>query len=152
MHARPLRFLDTHVIVHVRHDEGTDGTSIIESRAPFGDSPPLHVHHTEDESFCVLAGELRLRVGDDELVLGAGACASAPRGVPHTYRVESREGARWLVVTANGDFERFVLGLARPVEGEGLPDPSGPPSPEQASALAEAAAAHGIELVGPPLG
>ena len=150
MHA-PLRFLATHVVVHVRHDEGADGTSIIESRAPYGDSPPLHVHHTEDESFCVLEGELRLRVGDDEHVLGPGGCVSAPKGVPHTYRVESRDGARWLVVTAQGDFERFVLALSRPADGEAMPQASGPPTPEQAAALADAAAAHGIELVGPLL-
>ncbi len=146
-----LRFLDTHVVVHVAHEEG-DGVSVLESRAPFGDSPPLHVHHTEDETFFVLEGELLLAVGDEELRLGPGRCARAPRGVPHTYRVESAAGARWLVVTGSGDFERFVRSLSQPAEADELPERSAPPTPEQAAGLAAAASAHGIELVGPPLG
>lgn len=149
--TRKLRFLDTLVTVHARHDQGLDGASILESWAPVGDSPPLHVHRTEDETFFVLEGELRLQVGGEELRVGAGGCARTPKGVPHTYRVESEQGARWLVVTSHGDFERFVLSLARPAEAGALPAPSGPPTPEQQQALATAAAAHGIDLIGPPL-
>src|SRR5439155_6855967 len=63
---------------------------------PGGDSPPLHVHRTEDELFHVLDGMLTLRVGDDLIELAAGATALAPKAVPHTYRVDSPT-ARWLV-------------------------------------------------------
>ena len=69
----------------------------------------------------------------------------------HTYRVESEEGARWLVITSGGDFERFVLELSHPAEEGAEPLSSGLPTPEQAEALAAAALAHGIELIGPPL-
>lgn len=85
------------------------------------------------------------------MTIGAGETLLAPKGVPHTYRVESREGARWLVVTTRGDFERFVRSLSRPAERPELPASEGPPTPEQADALAAAAREHGIELVGPPL-
>ncbi len=64
---------------------------------------------------------------------------------------ESPEGGRWQTITAPGDFERFVLEVARPAERVELPDPSGPPTPEAAAALTEAAARFGIEIVGPPL-
>ena len=124
---------------------------VMESLAPHGDSPPLHVHQTEDEIFHVLEGELRVRAGDTEVRIGAGETILAPKGVPHTYRVESHEGARWLVMTRRGDFERFVHALSRPAERPELPTPQGPPTPEQADALAAAAREHGIELVGPPL-
>jgi len=83
-------------------------------------------------------------IGPGETILGA-------KGVPHTYRVESREGARWLVITRRGDFERFVRALSRPAERSELPADQGPPTPEQIDALAAAAREHGIELVGPPL-
>jgi quercetin dioxygenase-like cupin family protein len=146
-----LWFLDTLVTVRVRHDEGADGISVLESLAPHGDSPPLHVHHTEDEAFHVLEGELRLRAGHAEVRLGPGESLLAPKGVPHTYRVESAEGARWLVITTRGDFERFVRGFSRAAERPELPDPEGPPTPAQADALGAAAREHGIELVGPPL-
>jgi quercetin dioxygenase-like cupin family protein len=146
-----LWFLDTLHTVRVRHDQGEDGISVMETLAPHGDSPPLHVHQTEDETFHVLEGELRLRAGDTEVRIGAGETLLAPKGVPHTYRVDSREGARWLVITTGGDFERFVRALSRPAERPELPAHQGPPTPEQADALAAAARKHGIELVGPPL-
>ena len=46
-----LWFLNTLHTVRVRHDEGEDGISVMETLAPHGDSPPLHVHQTEDETF-----------------------------------------------------------------------------------------------------
>jgi quercetin dioxygenase-like cupin family protein len=146
-----LWFLNTLHTIRVRHDDGEDGISVMESLARHGDSPPLHVHRTEDEVFHVLEGELRVRAGDTEVRIGAGETILAPKGVPHTYRVESREGARWLVVTTRGDFERFVRVLSRPAERPELPADEGPPTSEQADALAAAAREHGIELVGPPL-
>jgi quercetin dioxygenase-like cupin family protein len=146
-----LWFLNTLVTVRVRHEDGQDGISVIESLAPQSDSPPLHVHNTEDEVFHVLEGELLIRAGDEDIRLGAGETLLAPAGVPHTYRVESPEGARWLVTTARGDFERFVRELSRPAERPELPAAEGPPSPEQVEALAAAAQRHGIELVGAPL-
>ena len=146
-----LWFLNTLHTVRVRHDEGEDGIAVMETLAPHGDSPPLHVHLTEDEIFHVLEGRLRVRAGDTDVTVAAGETLLAPKGVPHTYRVESREGARWLVITRRGDFERFVHALSRPAERPELPTPQGPPTPEQADALAAAAGDHGIELVGPPL-
>jgi quercetin dioxygenase-like cupin family protein len=146
-----LWFLDSLVTIPIRHADGQDGVSVIESSAPYGDSPPLHVHHSEDEVFHVLEGELRLRLGEHEIALGAGETALAPRGVPHTYRVESPDGARWLVVTTRGDFERLVRMVARRAEAPELPAPSGPPTPAQAEALAAACRECRIELIGPPL-
>jgi mannose-6-phosphate isomerase-like protein (cupin superfamily) len=149
--TQQLWFLNQLVTVRVRHDEGEDGISVLESLAPHGNSPPLHVHRTEDEIFHVLEGQLRVRAGDTEVRIGAGETILGPKGVPHTYRVESREGARWLVITRRGDFERFVHALSRPAERPEPPTPQGPPTPEQANTLAAAAREHGIEFVGPPL-
>lgn len=146
-----LWFLDTLVTIRVAHAEGEDGISVIESLAPPDDSPPLHIHHTEDEVFHVLEGELRLRIADQDVLLTAGETLLAPQGVAHTYRVESRSGGRWLVVTTHGDFERFVRSHGRPAARPELPAPSGLPTPDQADALAAACLEHGIELVGPPL-
>ena len=124
---------------------------MLERLAPHGESPPLHVHETEDEIFFVLEGELRVVAGDADIRVGAGETILGPKGVPHTYRVESPEGARWLVITSGGNFERFVRAVSRPAEASELPAPQGPPTPEQADELAAAARKHGIEFVGPPL-
>ena len=144
-------FLNTEVVFRVPAAEGADGMTLIESLAPEGDSPPLHVHGTEDELFHVLEGTMRIRLGDEELVLEAGESVLAPKGVPHTYRVESPQ-ARCLVVTTSGDFERFVRAASRPAEASGLPEPAGPPTPEQVDALTELASRSSIAFVGPSLG
>lgn len=120
--------------------------SVIEHLASRGDSPPLHVHHREDEIFHILEGELRFLVGGEELRAGPGETLLAAKGVPHTYVVESERG-RWLVTTGNGDFERLVRAISRPAERAELPEPSPPPTAELAAACRE----QGIEIVGPSL-
>ena len=144
-----LWFLDTLVDFPVSYTDGADGISVMESLAPRGDSPPYHVHHTEDEIFHLLEGELVLLVGGKARRVTTGETVLAPKGVPHTYRVVS-ERARWLVTTTHGDFERFVRAASRVADTADLPIPGGP-TPEQQHALAELARQHGSELVGPPL-
>jgi quercetin dioxygenase-like cupin family protein len=149
--ANQLWFLDSFVTIRVSASEGQDGISVLEHRMPYGSSPPLHLHRTEDELFQVLEGDLRLKLQDRELRVHAGDLLLAPKGVPHTYRVESPQGAHCLTITMGGEFERFVRAMARPAERLELPPPAGPPSAEAIQALKSAAAQFGIELVGPPL-
>ena len=145
-----LWFLDTSVRVRVAAAEGADGMSVVECEGPPGHSPPLHIHHDEDEIFHVIEGVLRLRLGDRELRLAAGDTMLAPMGRPHTFRVESKGGARWQAITCNGSFEAFVREMSRPAKHGGLP-PAIAPSADEQKALAAAAARHRIEIIGPPL-
>lgn len=149
--ASDLWFLNTWVTVRVSGAAGQDRISILEHRAPHGDSPPLHIHHTEDEIFHVLEGDFFFKVGEQEHRLGAGDMLIAPKGIPHQYLVESAQGGRWLTVTVPGDFERFVRVTSRDAERLELPEPAGPPPAAAAQALAETAAQYGIEIIGPPL-
>jgi hypothetical protein len=92
----------------------------------------------------------RIHVGSDVHELRAGDSLLAPKGVPHTY-IAGDEGARWLVTTSPGNFERFVLAVSRPAEAETLPPaPPGPPSVEEVERVNRVAADHGIEILGPP--
>jgi mannose-6-phosphate isomerase-like protein (cupin superfamily) len=104
--------------------------------APAGDMPPLHIHHTHDEGFLLLAGELSLFLPGREVRLAPGEFVLAPRGVPHTYQVGDVP-ARWLVVSTPGGFEEFVRDVA---ELDDL-------TPE---VLAATAAEWGIEILAPP--
>jgi hypothetical protein len=49
------------------------------------------------------------------------------------------------------EFENFIRVFGHPAERVGLPNPSGPPTPEQAEALARACKQFGVDLVGQPL-
>jgi len=71
-----------------------------------GDEPPLHVHKNEDEWFYMLEGEMSFHVGGDTHVGTAGAFVSFPRGIPHTFTVES-PSARFLLMNTPGGFERM---------------------------------------------
>ncbi len=151
MNTTQLWFLNSSVTIRVSQSDGQDGVSIIEHRVPQGDSPPLHLHRTEDEIFHILEGQFLVKVQDQEQRAGPGDILLAPKGIPHTYRAESPEGGRFLTMTVHGDFERFVRAMSRPAQGPGLPEPAGNPSPEAIQSLTAVAAQHGIEIVGPPL-
>jgi quercetin dioxygenase-like cupin family protein len=111
---RNLWFLNTHVTIRVSARDGSDGISVLEHHARQGDSPPLHIHHDEDEIFHVLEGEVRYRVGDQERRARVGETLLTPKGIPHTYRVETAE-ARMLTIT-RGEFENFIRAFGRPAE------------------------------------
>ena len=115
---------------------------------PHRSSPPLHVHADADEAWFVLDGTLTFRIQDDEFTADAGSFVWAPRGLPHTFRVDSPT-ARLLGLALPGGFDRFVVATGRPAEALTLPAPlDGPPDMD---ALVRAAGAHGMELLGPPL-
>jgi quercetin dioxygenase-like cupin family protein len=103
---------------------------------PAGHMPPLHVHHSEDEGFLLLEGELSLFLPGREIALRPGEFVLAPRGVPHTYQV-GNAAARFLVVSTPAGFEQFVRDVAALDEL----------TPE---ALGAAAARRDIEILGPP--
>ncbi|MER6084247.1 cupin domain-containing protein [Streptomyces sp. NPDC001833] len=83
-----------------------------------GERAPRHTHTLEDEIFIVEGGEVVLTVGDrTEIVDGAGVLF-LPRGVPHSYLVES-ETARFYVITTPGGFERFFSETGYPIRLRG---------------------------------
>jgi len=71
-----------------------------------GDEPPLHVLKNEDEWFYILEGEMSFHVGGETHKGTAGAFVSFPRGIPHTFTVES-PSARFLLMNTPGGFERM---------------------------------------------
>lgn len=153
MHAPDpaLWFLNTRVRIVIPAMTGSDGLSVLRHWAPYGDSPPLHIHDTEDEVFHLLEGSIRFQIDAETIELTAGRTILAPKGKAHSYVVESAQGAKWLTVTRPGDFERLVREVSRPATSAGLPEPLDHPTPAMQAALAEACARAGIRLVGPPL-
>jgi quercetin dioxygenase-like cupin family protein len=127
---------------------GTGGRMMLtEQTAPLGSGSPLHLHHNEDEWFYVLEGELTIWVAGQTVVAPAGAFVFGPRDVPHTFIVSSDE-ARFLLVTQAAGFEDFIRTLGTPA-----PVAEIPPAPAEPPAMApvlQAAADHGIEILGPP--
>lgn len=89
--------------------------SVIEVLASPGEEPPMHVHANEDEVFYVLEGELTVWVAGEEHRARAGTCAVLPRGLPHTFAVDT-DRALMLVICAPGGFPAMFGELPAPVD------------------------------------
>jgi mannose-6-phosphate isomerase-like protein (cupin superfamily) len=59
---------------------------------------PLHLHHNDDETWYVLEGVLRIRVGNSEVEARVGSAVLVPRGTPHTYWNPGPGLTRYLLV------------------------------------------------------
>lgn len=122
--------------------------SLVEHEAREGHSPPWHRQPGDDETFYVLDGEITFWAGDRDAPygrVGPGAMVFIPRGVPHSFRVES-ETARWLTVGTPAGHERFYRAIGEPAAERVLPAPS---EPDMAK-VGSGAHSHGVELLGPP--
>lgn len=142
-------FLGTAIRILVSATEGSDEVCVVEHQLPEGDTPPVHIHRNEDEILLVLEGRLRLEVDGRTTYLERGQAALAPKGVPHSFRVES-SGARLISITRGRDFETMLLAASHPSSAPGLP-PRAAPSPEAIAALTESCGRNHIEIVGPGL-
>jgi quercetin dioxygenase-like cupin family protein len=109
-----------------------------------GCEPPLHVHHREDELIFVLEGRITAFVDGRELDVAAGAIARLPRGLAHTYAVESGS-ARVLTINTPGGFAGMFAEVERAFGGAMPPAPR----PEDGAVMGPVFEAHGIEMVGP---
>src|SRR5882724_5679379 len=56
----------------------------------------LHVHHSDDEAWHVLEGELTFRYSDRTETAGPGTTVFVPAGVAHTFSAGA--GARYLII------------------------------------------------------
>jgi len=139
-------FLDTLVVEHRCAPEMN--TVVLEMTLPVGAAPPLHVHDDLDDTWYILEGEMVVRCGGEELVVGAGHWVSMPRGVPHTFRVVGDCEARILLVHDNASFRDFIRAVGVPAGARIVPiEPVFPPMDE----LARVAGAHDLRPIGPPL-
>ena len=145
--GQPIWFLSNRMTVKAAAETTGGAFGLLESVIAPGFSPPLHVHHREDESFWVLEGELTMRCGDQTFRAGPGAFVFLPRDVPHTFVVESDSPARMLTLLTPGGGEGVFIDGGRRPEHDGLP-PSAPPDIE---ALRRVSEYYGAEIVGPPM-
>src|SRR5580765_2853077 len=120
---------------------------LVESLIAPGFSPPLHVHHREDEAFWLLEGEVSMRCGDRTFRAGPGAFVFLPRDVPHTFVVEGDVPARMLTLLTPDGGEGVFIDGGRRAEADGLP----PATPADSGVLMRGGERYGAEIVGPPM-
>jgi len=139
-------FLDTLVVEHRCAPEMN--TVVLEMTLPAGAAPPLHVHNDLDDTWYILEGQMVVRCGGEDLVVGAGHWVSMPRGVPHAFRVVGDREARILLVHDSASFRDFIREVGVPAGARIVPIEPVFPSMDE---LARVAAAHDLQPIGPPL-
>ena len=103
-----------------------------------------HTHTREDETYYVLAGELRVEVGDQSFLLRPGDTLLAPRNIPHQLKNTGTAENRYLLVFSPAGFENFIDATAVTAP-EGAPAPTEPP-PVAVQNVMELAASYGIHF------
>lgn len=109
----------------------TSTDDVLEVEATYGPAtkpPPRHLHPEQDERFEVLAGELRVRHGDQELTLGPGDVIEIPRGTAHQmWSPAGQARVRWETRPRGRTHEWFAaidsLHAAGRVGSTGMPGP-----------------------------
>jgi quercetin dioxygenase-like cupin family protein len=139
-------FLDTLVMVH----RGTSryGSIVLEMTLPEGSAPPLHVHHGYDDSEYLLDGHMVVECAGELSMARAGDWLSAPRDVPHRFRVVGRRPARILIVHDAPSFLELIYAVGDPAERLTLP-PSG--CAPDSDTILRAFARHDVTAIGPSL-
>jgi mannose-6-phosphate isomerase-like protein (cupin superfamily) len=140
-------FFDQLADVRVTGAQTAGKYDVVEIWGPPGTQTPLHLHHDEAEGFAVLEGEATFWVGDTSFTLRAGEFAEAPAAVPHCWQNTGDGDCRMLVTSSPARFADFVRELGTPATSRTLPVLEGPPDVERVVGIA---AAHGIEILGPP--
>lgn len=95
MHASPLfngslRHPEANIVLVEGEIEGATG----DERLLIA---PYHIHHSDEELFYVLTGQIGFIVGDNEFIAAAGDAVLVPPGTIHTWWAASAEPARYLI-------------------------------------------------------
>jgi quercetin dioxygenase-like cupin family protein len=117
--------------------------TVLRSSLPSGSASPVHLHSAEDEMFIVLRGSGLFWFGEQRFEVGEGGAVFLPRGIAHAYLFTS--DADLLTICTPSGSEGFFRAAGRDVRS---------PRPEDwaitPASLAAAAAAHGLQILGPP--
>jgi mannose-6-phosphate isomerase-like protein (cupin superfamily) len=66
-----------------RPPDSARNQSLAEARVPPRSETREHLHRTSEEIYCFVAGEGRMRLGDEESEVNAGDVVVIPPGLPH---------------------------------------------------------------------
>jgi quercetin dioxygenase-like cupin family protein len=142
-------FLNALHLLLANNESGDGVYSLIHLTAPPRFETPYHLHHTEDEAFYLLEGELTVILDGKKIVAEPGSYVFVPRGVAHGFRSSSDKDSRVLIHAIPGGKVGFVgmmLEMAIPIHDRHKLPEATPPDLKKLSSLCEQ---NNIRILGP---
>lgn len=131
--------------IKVTSGETYGAYAVVELTTPPLIGPPPHIHHTMEEAFYLLEGEMEFVTDGIATTATVGSLVRIPKGVLRSYRNVGAAPAKALVFFLPGGFEEFLAEMGQPVT-DASPPQEGPPDVEKFVATA---AKYGCEIPPP---
>jgi len=129
--------------------ENRNAYTLVEVKGREGLAAPMHLHENEEEGFYVVDGRVTFFLDGKEVDAAQGSWAFVPRGVKHSFRVDSSTATLLLLISPGAaGHEGLFREMGEPAGSHTIPEP--PADPPDPSMLAEIATRHGTSIVGPP--
>jgi mannose-6-phosphate isomerase-like protein (cupin superfamily) len=100
------------VVLKVAGPDTGGAITIVELQFDVGVLIPPHLHRREDEYSIVVEGEIGVRSGDREVVVGPGCYVAKPRSFVHAIWNAGKTPARTIEVISPAGFEEYFRGLS----------------------------------------
>lgn len=115
----------------------------ISSNNTKGFGPPLHLHHTFDEFFCVLKGIFEYQLDEEKLTLNEGDTIFIPRKVKHAFNcISETPGSLLVAITPGKGIESYFAEMAKIINVKGMPN---------MKAMQALYKTYNSEIIGPPM-
>lgn len=135
-HHQPLNVVGEEITVLASGTQ-TGSYELFHQVGPAGSGPPPHTHPW-DESFYVIAGEIRFSINDHEASAVPGTLVHLPAGTKHWFRF-GEGGGEMLSITSREAVSHLFIDLDREIS----------PDEPDFDRLVEISVRHGLEILVP---
>jgi len=122
--GQPIELPGWSMLVKIGADDTGGALTVVHGRMDAGHAGPAeHIHDGHDETFYIVAGSLRFRLGDSYHRVDAGGTVFAPRGRAHGFSNPFGRPATYVVTLTPSGYERYFAMVAGHFKRTGaLPD------------------------------
>jgi quercetin dioxygenase-like cupin family protein len=132
-------------VLKLTGEQTNGGLAVVELTIAPDRMVPLHVHHREEETFLVTAGQLTFEIGETTIEAGPGDLVVGPRDIPHRFKAGPAGGTVLFLLTPAG-LEGLIREQSTPATRRELPGPGDFPPPDL-NRMREIALSYGCELL-----
>ena len=125
--------------------EDTGGTySFIEAKVFPGGGPIPHIQTREHEGFYVVEGQIIFNVDGQRIEAKPGTFVNIPADVLHSFKNETNENAKMIIVLSPAGLEQFFVEAGLEVSDNSVKPP--PLTDEEKQKLVSLASKYGMEI------